>query len=75
MGSSFVKTMNVVLLIDRSTRPFDVTSLHFLDAPGLNLDTRHHFRCFLSFRHISLAFFAVRVDGGAGAWVVPLQKQ
>ena len=74
MGSSLAKMMNVVLLIDCLTRPFDVTPLHFLDAPGLNLDTRHHFRCFLSFRHTSLAFSAVRVDGGAGSWVVSLQK-
>ena len=44
MGSSLAKMMNVVLLIDRLTRPFDVTPLHFLDASGLNLDTRHHFK-------------------------------
>ena len=44
MGSSLAKTMNFVLLIDRLTRPFDVTSLHFLDAPGLNLDTMHKFK-------------------------------
>ena len=44
MGSFLAKMMNLVLLIDRLTRLFDVTSLHFLDAPGLSLDTRHHFK-------------------------------
>ena len=44
MGSSLAKMMNVVLLIDCLTRPFDVTPLHFLDAPGLSLDTRLHFK-------------------------------
>ena len=75
MGSSLAKTMNCVLLVDRLRRPFDVTSLHSLDAPGLNLDTRHHFKVLLFQTHTSMEFSAFRVDGCAGAWVAPLQKR